>query len=749
MPIFKLPFKSSLLLGAALASASVMPATVHAQTDDSASGLEEIVVVARRRAENLQDVPIAVTAFSSDDLLDLQANELSGLQGAVPNLNVVQGRGSNSSANIFIRGIGQPDALQTFDPAVGIYVDGVYISRIQGALFSLFDVERIEVLRGPQGTLYGKNTIGGAINIISKTPDNDLSARGEITYGRFNQLLLNGYVDGALVDDKWWGSIAASYESRDGIVTDPLTGLRYNDDNNVATRAILRGEPTENFRVSINFDYANQDNQPTLGRDESPLIQTDFALGPVVLNTAPTGEFDFRTSTSLQPGQGQELEHWGLSMRAEYDASDAITLVSITAYRELTSNAFIDIDATQFEIGDVFVGVDQNQFSQEFQVQYDDGPLQAVAGLYYLKENITSDQAAFADDLFAVAGFPVDFLRTIGDDSELDSYAIFGQASYAFTDALSLTVGMRYTYEEKTYFRTTTTQSLFFAADPIFGPAFNGTFAFNDSEDFDAFTPSVTLDYKLLDDVLLYASVSRGFKSGGFNGRANTPADVSAFEPETVWTYEAGFKSTFADNRIRLNGAVFYNDYENFQARVGGATVGEFPVINAGALEIYGAEFELIAQPIDGWTLTGSLGILEANYQEFNDTRTPGCSPDTCEPAFAPTVNLRFASNYTFDLPGEAGSLSALAEVRHVSEHLLSVDNFLPNFPLVEDGYTLLNALITWQSENEHFYVRAGVKNITDEVYRVDGQEFSNVGNIQTAYFGDPRTYSITVGFNY
>lgn len=729
-----------LLLGGTILGAASAPLPALAQS--GASGLETITVVARRRAENLQDVPVAVSAFSADDLQALQATELSNLQGAVPNLNIVQGRGSNSSANVFIRGIGQPDALQTFDPAVGIYVDGVYISRIQGALFSLFDVERIEVLRGPQGTLYGKNTIGGAINILSKTPDDDLAARGEITYGNYDQVLLNGYVGGALVEGKWWASLAASYESRDGLVVDPATQLRYNDDNNLATRAIVRGEPTDNMRVTMSFDYASQNNAPTLGRDESPLIQTDFSLGAVELRPAPVGEFDFTASTSLDPDQGQELEHWGVSLKAEVDLTDAMTLVSISAYRQLQSDAFIDIDASAFEIGDVFVGIDQSQFSQELQLQYDNGPLTAVGGLYYLREDITSDQAAFADDLLAFGGFPLDFLRTIGDDLSLNSFAAFGQASYEVTDRLSLTVGMRYTYEEKDYSRTTSTISEGFAG-------LNGTFAFDASESWDAFTPSVTLDFSATDDVLLYAGVSRGFKSGGFNGRANSEADVSAFDPEEVWTYEAGFKSTFADNRVRLNGAVFYNDYTNFQARVGGETLGEFPVINAGALEIYGAELELTAQPIDGWTLSGSMGYLEADYKEFNDTRTPGCSPDTCEPAFAPQWNMRAASSYTYDMADDYGSLTLLGEVRYVSQHFLSVDNFLPNFPLEEDGYTLINAHVTWNSLDERYYVRAGVKNLTDEVYRTDGQEFSNVGNIQTAYYGDPQTYSITVGFKY
>lgn len=738
--------------------------TAWAQQDqvDKGDVIENIIVTARRREETLQSVPVAVSAFNNTALQDLQAADLSGLQGAVPNLNLVQGRGSASSANVFIRGIGQPDALQTFDPGVGIYVDGVYISRIQGALLGLYDIERIEVLRGPQGTLYGKNTIGGAINLVSKRPDDQISIKANAAIGRFDHYSLGGYVGGPLVPGRVWASIAAAYEERDGIVTDPETGRKFNDRDNLSTRAILRAAPTERLELTLSGDYTRQRNELTLGRAEADLTQTDLliALDPIfgvipprnpitTLVPTPTTKYDFTGRTSFGEEEGQELDHWGLSFHADWDASDWLTLASITAYRELQPDLFIDIDATEFEIGDVFVFIDQEQFSQELQAKVATERLNGVFGLYFLREKLTSDQAAFADDLFTFGGLPLDFLRTIGDDQVTKSYAAFTQWTYDLSERFSVTAGLRYTYEEKDYARTTTTTSDACAAvalcGAIFNASFNSTFAFEADEDWNAWTPSLTLDYQLTDETLIYASASRGFKSGGFNGRANNPGSTSAFDPETVWTLEAGTKNDLFDNRLRLNGAFFYNFYENFQARVGGETAGDFPVLNVAELETWGFELEAVAVPIEHLTLSGSLGYLNADYTRFADP-IPNCDPTTCEPAFAPEWTLRGAVNY--DIPIKTyGYLVLNGDVRHVSSHFLSVEN-RPN-SLFEDGYTVLNAFVALQDIDRVWRLAFGVKNITDTVYRTDGQEFSNVGNIQTAYYGDPRTWQLSLTLDF
>jgi iron complex outermembrane receptor protein len=716
----------------------------------AAAGLEEITVTARRREELLQNVPIAVSAFSSEELRMLQAEDLGGLQGNVPNLNLVQGRGSATSANVYIRGIGQPDALQTFDPAVGIYLDDVFISRIQGALFNLYDIERVEVLRGPQGTLYGKNTIAGAIRLISKRPPEALSGNFELGYGDYNRIDAKAYVGGP-VTDSFGASIAGLYSTRDGIVEDPTTGREYNDIDTASGRAILSYEPSDKVDVTLALDYTRQRNALNLGRAEAPLIQVNLLGGVKVLQPAPTGDWEFESRTSFKGDEGQSLDHAGVALTIGWELSDAWNLKSITGYRDLDVDNYIDIDASAYELGDVFVGVDQDQLSQEFQFLFDDGGrLNAVFGLYYLSEGITSHQEAYADDFLTYGTLPLTFLRTIDDDLDTDSYAVFGQATWRFTDRLATTLGLRYTKEDKDYFRTTST---FWSL-----PALNSTFEYTDDDSWDAVTPSFSLDYKLAEDSLLYASAGRGFKSGGFNGRANSPGETGAYDPEYVWTYEIGSKNTLADGSLRLNGAVFYSDYTDFQARVSEVVNPDapvptfsFPVLNAGALDIWGAELELLWIPVDGLTLQAQVGYLDADYKEFTETvRGPGGVPverdrSGDEPPFAPDWTSRVGASYEFGL-GDRGSLTFAADMMYRTKSWLSVDN---REVLTQDAFALMNVLASWQSESKTWRASAGVKNVTDEVYKTDAQEFSSVGNIQTAYYGDPRTWQVTVGYSF
>ena len=775
-------YRLACVRAALFASAAAFAQPALAQTDpapqapvaEEAATADDVVVIARRREERLLDVPIAVSALSQGDLAKLQAIDLSGIQGAVPNVNLVQGRGSSTSANFFIRGIGQPDALQTFDPAVGVYVDGVYLSRIQGALLNLFDVERVEVLRGPQGTLYGKNTIGGAVNIVTRKPDlNALKASADVTYGAYDQVLLNGYVSAPLVRDVLSLSLAGTYDTRDGLVTDPRTGRRYNDRNLWAGRGILRFQPADGFSFTLSGDYTKQRNAATLGYPTAPLLQTSlFPAGARVLVPAePYGPYDFRASTSLAPNQGQRLDHWGIGFTANVDITDTLQFVSITGYRKLDPNFFIDIDASQFELGDVFVGVNQKQFSQELQLKYNGRRLKGVFGLYYLDETVRSHQEAYGDDIFTVLGAPVTFTRLIDDRQNTKSYAAFGQFTYDFTDRFAFTGGLRYTREDRRYNRFTTTISSLAALNNLqfrFPDNLPAPLNADNKASFDAWTPSFTLSFKPDRDTLIYASANRGFKSGGFNGRANsvndltlvvngTPTIVNRFRPETVWTYELGSKARFAGGRVTVSAAAFYSDYSDFQARVGGGVVGAantgvFPVLNAGKLRIWGFELEGVVKPTRAFTLSGSLGYLDAKYLRFDDGRrvppsTFSCNPTgnavTCQPAFAPPISARLAGDYV--VPIGANRLTIGLEGRFIDKQYLSVDNRLG---LTEPGYALGNAYVQLDLAKQ-FYLRGAVKNFTDTRYRTDGQEFSSVANIQTVYYGDPRTWTISAGFRF
>jgi iron complex outermembrane receptor protein len=720
------------------------PTTVMAQDAadeaDEANAIEEIIVTAQRREQGLQEVPMSVSAFTEEELAFLQADNLDSLQGAVPNLNLVQGRGSNSSANVYIRGVGQPDALQTFDPAVGIYLDDVYMSRIQSALFKLYDIERIEVLRGPQGTLYGKNTPGGAIRLITKTPGMDFEAQAGFLVGDYDRRTAKAYVSGPFSDNFAMG-FSVLHDERDGFVTDPATLREYNDEDTTVFRLKGAWNASESVDVTFAVDYSKEDVALTLGRAEAPLVSVDLATGGLVLRHLPPAEdWNYRSRTSMVPGMDtQKSDHWGGNVTLVWDINGYTSLKSITAYRELDTDYFIDIDATELQIGDVFVGLDQNQFSQEFQLLGNNGGnLNWVAGLYYLDEEVPSDQAAFADDFLLLGGLPITFLRTIYDDLQTKSYAAFGQIDWAFADAWNLGLGLRYTKEEKDYFRTTSTFSSlpFLSADPAF--------AFSDSDSWSDWTPTVTLDYAMSDDVRFYGRLAKGFKSGGFNGRANGPADVSTFDPETVWTGEIGAKTTMANGRLRANYALFMSKYDDFQARISVADGIDFrfPVLNAAELDIKGAEVEVSWLPIDPLQLSTQIGYLDSEYGAGGFTGADGVED---EPAFSPKWTARLSGNYTLGLSG-GSQFNFFASANYRDSMWLSVENVAP---LTEGDYWVVDAFVNWISSTGRWTVTAGVKNATDELYKVEGQEFRSVGNIQTAYYGHPRTYTFSVDYRY
>lgn len=714
---------------------------VYAQDDDEEEtlALDDVTVTARRVQESLQDVPVAVTSFSREELEDAQAENLDSLKGAVPNMNLVQGRGSASSANIYIRGIGQPDALQTFDPGVGVYVDGVYMSRIQGALLSLHDVERIEVLRGPQGTLYGKNTIGGAVNVITRRPDEVTSGEFRVLAGDYSATSASTYFKGAL-SARTNASFSALYRLDNGFVTDAQTGQHYNDRDNTSMRFLLSSQLSDRLSLDFSLDYTDQENALTLGRSEAPLIALDFAdlTSPVLLNLPSSDEYDFTGRTSFTDDENQELRHMGASFTLNYNLNDNWDLKSITAYRDLDSDSFIDIDATELELGDVFVGVDQQQVSQELQFLFNNNSgFNAVLGMFYMQEDVPSMQEAYADDFLLFGGVPLDFLRTIDDDLETTSYAFFAQGNWALSDRWGLTAGIRYSKDEKDYRRTTSTFS-------TAGPFLEGTFAFADSDSWDSVTPMVSFDYQINDSNMLYASASKGFKSGGFNGRANAESDVSSFDPETVWTYELGGKSQFLDNRLRLNYAIFTSDYEDFQARVA-EDISSFPVINAAELDISGAELELTWLLNASTTVYSSIGYLDSEYKKFFDFRQPDLDRSDDVPPFSPDWTFRIGMNHAVYLDGGAAIRFGL-NGNYTGDMYLSVDN---QEALTQDDYWLFNAYAIYDFANPAWSITIGGKNLTDEVYKIDAQEFSSVANIQTAYYGDPRTWYAALNYRF
>jgi iron complex outermembrane receptor protein len=757
-------YRTILLGSTALALATTVAFaqdTPPAAADDGK--IEKVTVTARRTKENIQQVPGSVSAFSEKDLERIGATDSTGLQGAVPNLNIVQGRGSSNATNIYIRGVGQPDALQTFDPAIGFYVDDVYYSRIRGTQFDLFDIERIEVLRGPQGTLYGKNTIGGALKVVTRRPDQDERGSLQLTVGDYGQFEGRAAASGGITDTLA-GGMAVFGATRDGYVTNPVTGEDYNDRNVWAGRVQLAWDPSSTFSVDFSADYADEDNALVMGQATNTLVSFAGALPIGIIPASGPPEFDFHARATPGLPNSTAMTHWGTSAGATWDVSEAFTLRSITAYRNLKNQDYVDIDATQFEFGDVFVDVDQNQFSQELQAIYESDRWTFVGGLYYLKENITSHQEAYGDDL--VFGFFLPsppfpfpnppatfFLRTVDDDLQLTSWAAFANATYALTDRLNVSAGVRYTDEEKDYFRTTSTFSNNFLliSPSVLGP---------DDKGWTDLSPMVSIDYQASENVLLYGRFATGFKSGGFNGRANTPQEEVPYDPETMTSYELGLKSDLLDDTLRANVAVFYNDYQDFQARVQDTSntvppVLTLSVLNAGQLEIYGAELELLYAPTPALRLDAQIGYLDAQYGKFDDLRFTnfGGSRAFQTPAFSPEWTMRFGGSYGWDL-ADLGELRLGASARFRSEMALAIDNTPVNSSvrlpgMWQDDYWLYDAQFGWTSESGLYSATIFGRNLFDEVYKTDAQEFSNVGGIRTAYFGAPRTVSFTFTARY
>ncbi|HET9145668.1 MAG TPA: TonB-dependent receptor [Sphingomicrobium sp.] len=733
---------------------------------DSATG--EIVVTARRTEERLQRVPASVSAFNERALDRIQAEDTTGLQGAVPNLNIVQGRGSSNATNIYIRGIGQPDALQTFDPAVGVYVDDVYLSRIRGNQLDLLDVDRIEVLRGPQGTLYGKNTIGGAIKYVSRKPGKQFRADASVTVGSYHQFDVKAAVSGPVSDTLSLG-LAFIREKHEGYVKDPVLDRRYNDKNNWGTRGALAFTPSSRFRFDLSADYSHDNDALNVGAPINELRHL-FSNTVILPLAQDPSDYDFKARTTPGLPNSTKLRHWGVAGTATYDIGDGLTLKSITAYRKLHTKDFIDIDATQAQVGDVLVDVHQHQLSQELQLAYTSDRLSGVAGLYYLDERNESHQEAFANDLVDLtpfrgvfpdfllgpSNFPT-FLRTIDDDLKTKSYAGYANASYTIVPNVRLSAGVRWTKETKDYFRTTST----FSSSPLLTSVAPFDFAPPKGKWTDV-SPMASLDWQATPTTMLYARVAKGFQSGGFNGRANDPSTSTKYDPEKVLSYEAGFKTTIL-NQLRLNGDVFYNNYKDFQARVSGIATDPttglpdpvLSVLNAGRLSIKGAELEASWTPLDGLLLDTQIGYLDAKYKEFDDAQFSnfGGSRAFQTPAFSPKWTLRAGAQYSFGL-GSMGGITIGGQTRYRSRQALAVDNTFVNTDteiqgLFQNGYWLEDARIVWEDSSKKFAVGLYGYNLTNKLYKTDAQEFSSIGNIRTVYFGAPRTVSLKLTARY
>jgi iron complex outermembrane recepter protein len=701
--------------------------------------LETITVTARKREETIQDVPVAVTAFTPDTLDKLNVEDLSDLDAQVPNLTIYAARGSSSTVTAYIRGVGQSDPLWGVDPGVGIYLDDVYIARPQGALLDVFDVGRVEVLRGPQGTLYGKNTIGGAIKYISKPLPETIDGFASVTVGNYNQLDVKAAIGGSLFgqDSGLRGRIAVASLNRDGFGENVVTDQPVSDKEINAVRLNLGAYSWDDFDVQFAFDW--MDDQSGV-RGARMLAPNRFAP-----TTAPMNDrYDVRNGMP----NVNDTEIKGMSATVNWRPNDSWAFKYVVARRESDTETNIDFDTLQNKIADVKAFYNDEQTSHEVQVNYDGGGrARGVVGVYKFDGR---------------AGGQVlnNFFNLVFGDTQgnvyTESVAVYADWTFDITDRLKLDVGARYTDEDKradvlNRFYTDATYSTLRPVAPIAAD-------FDKSINFKNTSPKISLDYQVNDDIMIYGLASRGFKSGGYNIRAQAtavPRSAEPFDDESVDSFEIGSKMSFLDQRLFLNLSAFHNTYKDIQLSVftsydsngdgvDDAFFGDFT--NAGEGTVNGLEVEYQWLPSARWLISGNLAWLDAKYDRFLYAGVDIADEQefTNAPEFSGAINVE----YRADL-GSLGSLSARVGYSYQDDVVATTEIIRSGaVPITQDGYGLINAGVIWKPNNAWTLSLQG-SNLADEEYLTTGYSLNAALGVFTGFYGPPRQVTMTARYDF
>lgn len=742
--------KRTALYSALLVAASTaVPVAVGAAEPTLA--LEEVVVTARRRDESLQNVPIAVTAFSAENLELRGAGDISELAQSVPSVTLEASRATNSTLTAFIRGVGQQDPLAGFEQGVALYIDDVYLARPQGALLDIYDVERIEVLRGPQGTLYGRNAVGGAIKYVTKRLADEPAGRIKASLGTYGQQDLVATVSTPLSDTLRVGATIASLQ-RDGYGNNLTTGAGNYDKDVTAFRVSAEFAPSDDVLVRFAYDNTQDDSAPVAGyRPFAATFSGDQPLND--LRDTSAGAAGLATTAGINGRNTIEAEGYQLS--AEWQLNESITLKSITAYREDYTESVIDFDSLASTDFDAPVIYDNDQTSQELQLQYNSDKLNVVVGAYYL-------DASAANDFDVVLGL-LGVTAYTGGTVETDAWSLFADVSYQLSDQLSLSVGGRYTEDERSadIYRAT----YLGVGSPAFGVDVSPLVVTSDyqaSRTYTDFSPRINLSYQLSEDINLYGGYSQGFKAGSFDPRganASTPAVERGFDPESLDSWEIGLKSSWLDGRAITNIALFMSDYEDMQipGSVGVDTdddgindnfVGT--VTNAGKAEIQGIEVEATILVSEGFTVEFAGSLLDASITEWlvNDVnianqRTVQNTPEKM--AYLAMV---------YSTPAGSGTLTSNLNYSFKSE----VAQFETAVPVIDqNSFDTINLSVVWANASGDWSVGVHGKNLTDEDIKTSGYCFGSGGcgsalgleDNTTVFYAPPRTVTATLNYNF
>ena len=794
-------------------TSALIPSTTYAQ-----DAIDEIIVTARKRAEDLQDVPAAVSAYGTDELRDRGVDHITEVARLTPNVTINETNGLIAGAiQVFIRGIGNDPG---FDQGVGIYVDDVYLNRTGGALLDVYDVERIEVLKGPQGHLYGRNTIGGALKYVSREPDNETRIRVEGKLGEDSLRKVRAGLSGALVEDTLFGSFAISSTNHDGYQTNLYDGSEFAGADRLAMRGTLIWEASESLRFKLVGDVLRDNSEPYVPTRVAVNLGGPAGLGAfgALLSTAnlfvpgaaylapgqaldtslPTDVDDVNTAFVTGGFDQFKIDTTGVSLAVDWDLSDAWALKSVTALRSVKSDFPFDFDGSHQVFINTIQDRDIEDWSQELQLNYTGGSVNAVAGFYYLEGQY--DQTVLTHQTPLLRLLTSHVKRTDQDDRGLESTSVYANVDWDINDQWQLSVGGRYTEDKKDIDQiadvTLTQHVAAFVRIPgleraplvlsprgaaivpnlpffnFFLPHRGGVNATGNiigrgnmetvttypenkigDDKWSEFTPSATLSFRASDSTLLYGGVSTGFKSGGFTF-TGTAYNALTYEPETVTTYSVGLKTTLADGSLRFNAEAFINDYQDKQYTVialddtTGTLVQQND--NAGEVETRGFEFELLwLPPVDGMAMNLNLGYLDTEVKELIDQVSPGVLGNVADDhamGYAPEWMVQARVQYTANLGG-MGTLTFAADADYRDKMYTDspIDLTNPFFLAAQsDDRIIANAFLTYRSGGGQWRVTLEGKNLGDK--RVLENTF-NVSNFILGGYNRGRTWGLTVAY--
>ncbi len=738
--------------------------------------IESITVTAQRVEQSMQQVPVAITALTSQDLEEQHITNIKDLAVASPNLWMQPNTSSNSGARAAIRGVGEDESMFTSDTPIGIYIDDVYIPRQTGAMFDLYDVERIEVLRGPQGTLYGRNTSAGAIKLITRGPTEELTLSLEAELGNFSLTDLSGSV-GVPVSDQFRFQLAAMVTQRDGYDTNLYNGEDVNDQDIWGVRGTMEFQPSESLDISLVGDMLEDRSGPgfPLGFIPQPPIKNGFGTGIPSFDHQIDGDTDPHTLLSDLENPSNDVDQSGVYATINWQASEWIGFKSISAYREMENLLIIDGDG---QIGNQFLpGIipdflplfhilqdqEQEQFSQELQLSGTVSEnIDFIAGIYYFNEK---NEQITENAVLSPLGTNRFSFTTL----DTDSIAGFGSFDFRLNDTVTLTVGGRWTEDNKDFDLTVFNPdgSQMFACVGPDGTILNSTGPCSEDapagsvntpvakkleETWSRFTPRVALSYAPRENFLAYLDISTGFKSGAFDGRANEGITVLPLEPvppEDIVAYEAGIKTDLLGGIWRLNVAAFYTDYDDLQG-TGTDPNGNFIRFSIGDVETKGLEIETVLMPTPGFELTANVGLLDTKFTEQNFNQAVDCAPyctgdQDLELKYSPEISYRIGGTYTTDAVWPGGYWSVNGSYSYKDDHYLGFCNAGAQTGV---AYSLVDAIVAFDTEDSRWRFAIAGKNLADEEYIIGVFAIPGL-RIVSGYIGPPRTYSFTVSYRF